>query len=362
MPIRNYLSSEDLKKLQDEVSPLGKALETIGCHAVVTDVDGNILYANKHVLTQTGYSPEETIGKNPGDLWGGQMTDDFYQKMWQTIKAEKNIYNGEVRNKKKDGTEYWQEVIISPIIGDSGEVRFFVAIEPDITGRKEAEAVQREFMSLIAHQLRNPLTAIRWLVEEIIKENGLRPNQQKNIEEIALHDHSLINLINDFLAVSRGTHNGERVEDFDLKVQVGQLIEQHRSVRPDLKISFDTQGEITFKTSTKTLVNQVFDNLITNAIIYADPIAGEINISLKQNKDQFLFGVDNNGPLIPSADQPHIFTKLYRGDNALVSNPTGSGLGLYIVKMICDNNGWNVSFKSPDEDGRTRFTVSIPRG
>ncbi len=361
MPVRNYPTPDKLKQLRKEIAPLGQALETIGCHAIVTDIDGNIIFANQRVEAQTGYPISEVIGKNTGDLWGGLMSDDFYQKMWQTIKVEKNVYHGEIKNKKKDGTEYWQDVIISPVIDDSGEVRYFVAIEPDITKRKEQERIQQEFMSLIAHQLKNPLTVIRWLTEAVIKENHLLPAQQKNIEEIARHDLSLIKLINDFLAVTKGRQNNQPEEGLDLKDQLKSLIDQHLSARPDLKISLFAPGEYIYNTSIKTLVLQVFDNLITNAVHYSDPADRKIVINLGKTPAQYIIRIANNGPLIPQTDHPHIFSKLHRGENALISNPAGSGLGLYLVKMICESNNWDVSFKSPDTDGMTRFTVSIPR-
>ena len=113
---------------------LTKGFDYVQDHVIVTDPRANILYANKAVKKVTGFSPEEIIGKNPGDLWGGNMPEEFYQKMWHTIKVNKKPFVGKVKNKTKDGAWYWQELRISPILDENGEVKYFIGIEP-IKGR-----------------------------------------------------------------------------------------------------------------------------------------------------------------------------------------------------------------------------------
>ncbi len=360
MAIRNNISAEELSKLQKEIFSLGRAVELLGCHAIITDANANILYANKQVERQTGYSVAEVIGKNPGDLWGGRMTDDVYEKMWHTIKDEKTLYVGEVKNVKKDGTEYWQEIIISPILDEKGAVKFFVSIEPDITQRKDKEILQREFMSLLAHQLRNPLTAIRWLTETLIKEDELKERQLANIEEIAKHDHALIDLISDFLIVTRVGRTAEKEEQTDLADEIGRIVERVKAQNPGVEFNKDYSGVFPYKTLAKTLMLQVFENLISNAACYCDPTNGEVRLLLKKYDDNYVFSVSNNGPAIATEDQSLIFTKLHRGANAIERNTPGSGLGLYIVKIISENFGWQVTFKSPDENGLTSFMVTLP--
>src|SRR3989344_4206083 len=130
-----WLSYEDFEKLE----LLKAAFDVLGDHVVICDSEGNVLYANKAAETATGFSLEEMLGENPGDLWGVNMPREFYEKMWRVIKKEKKPFVGEVQNKTKDSVLYWQEVHISPVLNEKNEVKFFIGIEPNITDRKERE-------------------------------------------------------------------------------------------------------------------------------------------------------------------------------------------------------------------------------
>ena len=133
MNIRKILTKATLTKKVKEIESLKKGFDFVADHVVITDVDGNIVYANKAVERNTGFSISETLGKNPGDLWGGTMPPDFYKRMWHTIKEQKKPFVGEVQNRTKDGKEYWQELHISPVLDNSNNINFFIGIEPNIT-------------------------------------------------------------------------------------------------------------------------------------------------------------------------------------------------------------------------------------
>ncbi len=139
MGIRSYLEQEELDKKIEEITPLRAGFDLIREHVAITDAAGNILYLNKAAEQHTGYTFEESVGKNPGDLWGGHMPQHFYEDMWKTIHTDKRYWKGDVQNRRKDGTEYWQEVHINPVLDDAGEISCFIAVEPDITERKKAE-------------------------------------------------------------------------------------------------------------------------------------------------------------------------------------------------------------------------------
>src|SRR5437879_3875381 len=104
------ISPETLEDYQKKIQPLKAGFDYLADHVIITDADGSILYANNAVEKNTGFSKEEVLGKNPGDLWGGHMPKEMYEKMWKTIKIEKQPFVAEVQNKRKDGTQYWQEL------------------------------------------------------------------------------------------------------------------------------------------------------------------------------------------------------------------------------------------------------------
>ncbi len=127
------LSGDKYRHYSGGLDSLKKAFASVHDHVVITDPRANVLYANKSALENSGFSLDEVLGKNPGDLWGGRMPEKFYQKMWHTIKIEKKAFVGRVKNKRKDGSYHWQEIRISPILNDKGEVKYFIGIQPEVS-------------------------------------------------------------------------------------------------------------------------------------------------------------------------------------------------------------------------------------
>ncbi len=126
------LKGDRFKYYQGSITSLKKGFDYVQDHVVITDPRGSILYANKAVEKATGFRAADIIGKNPGDLWGSNMPEEFYKKMWHTIKVEKKPFIGKVKNKRKDGTWYWQEVRISPVFDAHGKIKYFISIQPVI--------------------------------------------------------------------------------------------------------------------------------------------------------------------------------------------------------------------------------------
>lgn len=363
MTLRTSLSKNELNQLIEQVEPLKSGFDILDDHLIITDENANILYANKAVEKNTGFLVNEILGKNPADLWGGQMPYEFYEKMWQIIKVEKKPFVGEVQNKKKDGTLYWQELHISPILDEQGEVRFFVGIEPNITERKEKERFQEEFVSILGHQLKTPITAIRWFIELILKDTNLTEKQKEKLKDIYQLNLSMSDLVADLLIFARvGAITQLSNEEFNLAEEIEIIINTIKRQNSRVSISFTKTGEIFPLHTNRLFVLQVFVNLISNAVEYSDKTTGKVAISLKKEDGGYLFSSENNGTSIPQEYQQKIFSKLFRAPNAKQVKPEGTGLGLFIVKMICEKLGWQVWFKSPaeNEEGAI-FFVRMPR-
>lgn len=113
---------------QGELEKFKMAFDQSFDHIIMTDVDGNILYANAAAQHLTGFSREEMEGKTPA-LWGRQMSDGFYKEFWDTIRLHKKIFEGEIINKHKDGTRYKAFVRVTPILDDKKRVLYFIGIE-----------------------------------------------------------------------------------------------------------------------------------------------------------------------------------------------------------------------------------------
>lgn len=358
--VREPLAPGHLEQYVAVVRDLSFGFDNVNDHVIITDPNANIIYANKAAQRDTGFSRDEMLGKNPADLWGGQMPKDFYEKMWHTIKIEKQPFVGEVKNKRKDGAEYWQEIHISPVLWENGEIKFFIGIEPNITEYKEKEKFREEFISILAHQAKNPLATIRWTLDWMAQKGGLSPEQREGLEKIYEQDQGLINLISDLLVMSRMADAQMTTERIDIANEVNTIIMVLKERFAHVFFSFQ-KGDKNFPlVCSKSLALQVLSNIINNAAEYSDRQAGIVEIVLRDEDEKYIFSCKDNGIGIPPEDQPKIFTRLFRASNANERKETGTGLGLFIVKMIAGNLHWNVRFESMFGKGTT-FWVEIPK-
>lgn len=369
--ILEVLKNAELQKTREEniaqdLQKFKLAVENVSDHIVITDAEGIVLYANKTVESITGFSPKEIIGKKAGSkkMWGGIMKNDFYKKLWKTIKCDKQNFSGEIKNKTKDGREYIAKVAISPIINNKGKVEFFVGIERDITREKQIDKAKTEFVSLASHQLRTPLSAINWFTEMLIAGDAGKVTKKQNeyLKEIYSGNRRMIDLVNALLNVSRlelGTFVIEPVVT-DVITLAKSVIDE---IKPQIKekkiqVKEKLKRKITKMNVDPKLMRIVFQNLLSNAVKYT-PIRGTIEITVGIDEKVFKMAISDTGMGIPKLQQDKIFTKMFRADNARASDTEGTGLGLYIVKAIMDQSQGKVWFESVEGKGTT-FFLTLP--
>jgi diguanylate cyclase (GGDEF)-like protein/PAS domain S-box-containing protein len=128
----------DQKRVEEKLRTLHRAVEQSSNTIVITDVDGKIEYVNPQFEVTTGYTVEEAYGQNPRVLKSGQQPLEFYAELWETISSGRE-WRGEFRNKRKDGSLYWEAACISPVFDAQGRITHFVAVKDDISERKRAE-------------------------------------------------------------------------------------------------------------------------------------------------------------------------------------------------------------------------------
>lgn len=130
------------KSAEQTLRKLSRAVEQSPATVVITDVKGNIEYANPKFTQLTGYALEEALGQNPRILKSNLTPVDVYQDLWSTIRSGGH-WRGEFCNRKKNGELYWENASISPLFNEKGEITHFIAVKEDITDRKQAEAALR---------------------------------------------------------------------------------------------------------------------------------------------------------------------------------------------------------------------------
>lgn len=359
------IEKENVEKYANELQKFRQAVDNATDQIVITDPEGIVIYGNNAMEKTTGYSVEEAIGKKAGSLWKIPMPKSYYQRMWKTIKEDKKPFVDVLKNKHKNGREYDASVTIFPVLNDVNEVIFFVSIERDVTKEKEIDRAKTEFVSLASHQLRTPLSAIKWYAEMLL--NGdvgkISEGQKEYLLEIYNGNERMVSLVNALLNVSRidlGTFAIESEDVDPIKILRQEIENQKHPIEvKKLKINENLEEFENIKADIKML-GIIFQNLISNAVKYTPP-KGSIDISLKnKNKKDMEFIVKDTGYGIPKAQQDKIFTKLFRADNIKSSDTDGTGLGLYILKSIIEHVGGKISFKSEENKG-SEFRVIIPK-
>jgi PAS domain S-box-containing protein len=126
----------ETNRLYEKIKILSSAIEQSPASVIITDVEGNINYVNPKFCEITGYTFDEVYGKKPNVLKSGLQSNEFYSQLWKTILAGKT-WTGEFQNKKKNGELFWENVLISPITDDNGNITGFVAVKEDITEKKK---------------------------------------------------------------------------------------------------------------------------------------------------------------------------------------------------------------------------------
>lgn len=360
------------KKTEDLINDLKKfrlAIENVSDHIVITDKEGTILYMNPSAEKITGFSAKESLGKKAGskDLWGGIMTKGCYTDLWNKIKIKKKTYKGNLTNKRKNGEQYEAEIQVSPILNDTGEVVFFVGVERDVTKYREIDRAKSEFVSIASHQLRTPLTAIKWHVEMLLAGDAgpINKDQEELVAEIFRSNEGMIELVNALLNVSRvdmGTFAIDPV-NMDVTELTDSVISELAPAIKRKKVSLQKKysPKVPLLRADPVLLRMVIQNLISNAVQYSKE-NGKVSVKINLRKKDVLFSVIDNGYGITMKQQDKIFGKLFRADNAIAHDTEGSGLGLYVSKAIVEQAGGKIWFKSTEGKGTAFYFTILLKG
>lgn len=251
-----------------------------------------------------------------------------------------------------------------PMLDEKRAVTGIVLTFSDVTYAREIDRMKTDFLSVAAHQLRTPLSTIRWYLELLGESDKgkLKKNQRMFVENAYQSVRKMVGLVNRLLAVTR-LESGRvpfRPEPTDLKALTAEILESQRLRLQQRKLEIRTDiADLPAVPLDRTLAREAFSNLIENAIRYT-PDGGRISIEARDAGDHLEWSVADNGIGIPMSQQEKIFSKFFRARNAVEHSSEGSGLGLYLAKFIVDIWGGNLTFESAEGKGST-FRVTIPK-
>lgn len=237
----------------------------------------------------------------------------------------------------------------------------------NILGRGEPvsmENIQYDFVTLASHQLRTPLSAVKWYTEIMLKRSGpLTKKQRDYLLEIARSNERAISLVNDLLDVSRIQEGQIHLEVRPLRVEkiVEEIMYNYDSMIKATHVNIDFEiasGPLPLVETDPDKLKRVMANLLSNAIKYT-PRGGKIRILLEKKGKNIAVSVTDSGIGIPKAEQSRVFGKFFRSRNVLKLSAEGTGLGLFIVKSLVETMGGKISFTSEEGHGTT-FSFTLP--
>jgi len=337
-----------------------QAVEASTDGIIITDINANIVYANPSWVNRNGYTLYELIGKNPRILKSGKTPQKIYDDMWSKLSIGESFITEELVNKRKDGTEYTQHESITPIMVDD-KILFYLGISQDVTKRKEIDKLKSEFVAVASHQLRTPLTSIRWVIELFLKKEKLTKQGKEYLNDVQTSTEKLSELVDLLLNVSR-------IEEGDIsitpkKLDIVNFIENYiKELNPllnkkKLTISFKHPEKLSISTDESALRN-VIQSIISNAVEYTLP-DGKIEIKLSESNNEFYIDISDTGIGIPENQQKNITQKFTRGSNAMLVKTDGTGMGLYIAYHAVGLLGGEIWFESKENSGTT-FHIKLP--
>jgi len=370
--------STTFEKLNIDISNFQEILSDHSIVAV-TDDEGIIIYANPKFCEISKYSEEELIGQNHRILKSDEHSEKFFTDMWNVISSG-TTWNGELKNRAKDGSFYWLKTTIVPITDSEKNIKNYVAIRTDITKekviqerllkmenkllkqneellskveRKSNELVKSERLatigtmsSRIAHDLKNPLTVMHTYAEMLTPEI-LAKLDSKDKEKWFRLQNSIFDMnriIEDVLDFARTT---------EIKKKKTSLLSVLKLAINHVKTSYGViinlpENDISVQGDSRKLEG-VMSNLLNNAVAAVDG-QGEIDVLLSSDSGFVIIQVKDSGPGIPEENLEKIFEPMF------TTKSTGTGLGLVICKSIIEQHGGTISVSNKP----TTFTIKLP--
>lgn len=377
MSLRNsYLQSllheteEKLRQTSLELSELRAGIDD----AVIVSMSnarGEITHVNPMMVKISGYQPWELVGK-PHKIFNSDFhSHAFFRNLWDTI-LRGEIWKGEIRNKTKGGGLFWVDATIVPFLNEDHEVYQFMSIWHEITERKaeaqrasEERAVREyvgrlaavgEITSDIAHEIRNPLSAVLLRIQMSLRQPNIAGPMRHTLSEIEALIHRMEKIIDGVSLFSRDSSDEPFVPLSVMKLVRSTLDLMHEKLEKlEIHVTIEGPGENLMVRGRPSQLAQVLLNLVNNA---ADAIAKEpekwIRIEVEESRDSATLRVIDSGPGIPIEMRDKIMEPYFS------TKPIGqgTGLGLSVSNQILLAHSGKLRLETEKE--HTSFAMSLP--
>ncbi len=385
------------KRTEEQLRKLTLAVEQSPEGIVITNLDPSIEYVNEAFLRVSGYGREEVIGQNPRMLQSGKTPRASYAALWDALNHGRT-WKGELINKRRDGSEYVEFSIITPLRQADGRISHYVEVKEDITERKRigeeldrhrhhleelvdtrtheleqatatAEAANQAksaFVANMSHEIRTPLNAIVGLTH-LLRRGHPDPAQQQKLDKIVDASQHLLTVINDILDFSK-IEAGKlslNVTDFSSGSMLDNVISMIRPRVRDkgLEIVVDRDDLPPVLVGDATRLAQALLNYLSNAVKFTEQGKITVRISKAEETPNDLllrFEVTDTGIGIQPARLASLFAAFEQVDASTARRYGGTGLGLVITRRLAHLMGGETGAQSvPGQGSRFWFTARL---
>ncbi|MGA2786603.1 MAG: response regulator [Verrucomicrobiota bacterium] len=375
--LREAHERKERQRAQEQVRVQSSALEAVANGIILTDAAGKIIFGNKAFCAMTGYGLEEILGKTPGFLNSGKHDADFFRTLWNTILAGQ-VWQGELINRRKNGTFYNEEMTITPVQRSNGEISHFIAVKQDITKQKQRKEQLHQARKMeaigqlaggIAHDFNNLLTVIHGNVQLVLMdESQLKEENRQCLKQITDATERAADLTRQLLTFGR--KQVIQFQPLDLNHVIGSFTKMlKRVIGEHITLQCRCAKDLPAVNADVGMIEQILLNLIVNSRD-ALPQGGSIVIATEtvsidasraethpeaQTGEFVCITVRDTGMGIYPEYLPRIFEPFFTTKEA----GKGTGFGLATVYgIVKQHRGW-IEVSSQVGNGTT-FKIFLP--
>lgn len=359
--IARQTSEEHAQQLKRQSQMFDSLLTNITDFVYAFDREGRFIYSNRPLLDLLGISLEQIVGKTFHDLpYPADLATTLHTYIQRVVEHKQQIVD-ETPYTSPAGVMGYYEYIFSPVLGDDGEVVLVAGSTRNITERVLQEQQKDEFLAVVSHELKTPVTSVKAYVQVLQRRLAREGNASAvaHLGKVDAQINKLTALIGDLLDVTKikGGKLQFHETDFALEDQVAESIEEVQRTAEHHTIVFDVATHALVHAD-RDRIGQVLVNLLTNAVKYSDH---ETTVLVKMTADDatVTVSVQDSGVGISVDQATHVFEQFYRAANDQKGAIAGLGLGLYIASEIIQRHGGTIWVESSTGQGST-FSFALP--
>ncbi|OCX53865.1 hypothetical protein BEL04_06150 [Mucilaginibacter sp. PPCGB 2223] len=350
----------DTKTAEEKNAKLAAIVDSSDDAIVSKTLEGIITSWNQSAERTFGYTAEEMIGQSILKIIPPDRHHEEVEILSKLRRGER-MEHFETRRMKKNGEQLDVSLTISPMRDSQNNIIGLSKIARDITEKKQEEVRKNDFIAMVSHELKTPLTSLRSYIQVLLVKAGddEEPFKINALKRADIQTKKMAAMIQDFLNLAKLEEGKISLNKtrFDLDELIKEITDDAQYFTSAHTIKTETHPGVIIEAD-RDKIGQVLMNLVSNAIKYS-PRGGEIIVGFEQKDNNVEIYVIDNGVGINPVDQKNLFKRFYRVKNEEIRTISGFGIGLYLVAEIMRYHNSEIKVKSEEGVG-SRFSFQLP--